>query len=423
VAGAPAASWSSILRQIEDRRDAAAKGYRLGTERVVPPAATLARMRPLQPIFGITRIANVTGLDRVGIPVVIAHTPNGRSLSVHEGKGLDVAAASASAVMEAVECYHAERVALPLRFAAYDELAHDAAVSGEQLVLRDRVFDPFERRLWVEGCDLLRGRAVWLPYDLVHLDFSVPGPPGAGCFPLCSTGLAAGNTLLEAVAHALCELVERDAVSLWSLAGPGERAASRIDLGRIDDPACRGLLDTVEAAGLAVAVWDATSDIGVPTFVCRIVERDHRRARPWDGAAGAGCHPVPDVALARAVTEALQARLVHALGLRDDLIRHRYRPASRKDRAACRVEVLEGAARRDIRAIASFESDSFRADVRWLIDRLRWAGIREVVAVDLTRPEFGVPAVRVVAPDLEDVVGAPGRRLGLRGRRALAARP
>jgi ribosomal protein S12 methylthiotransferase accessory factor len=40
--------------------------------------------------MGVTRIANVTGLDRIGIPVAIAVRPNSRSVSVAQGKGQTV---------------------------------------------------------------------------------------------------------------------------------------------------------------------------------------------------------------------------------------------------------------------------------------------------------------------------------------------
>jgi ribosomal protein S12 methylthiotransferase accessory factor len=91
------------------------KRYRRGTDRIVPPEATLARVRPLLPVMGITRVANVTGLDRVGIPVVMVSRPKARSISVSHGKGLDISSAKASGEMEAIETYHAETITLPVK--------------------------------------------------------------------------------------------------------------------------------------------------------------------------------------------------------------------------------------------------------------------------------------------------------------------
>src|SRR5438552_592107 len=71
-----------------------------GTHRARSPRATLARMRPLMKRLGITRLACLTGLDAVGVPVWAAIRPNGRSLSTSQGKGLSDDAAAVSALME-----------------------------------------------------------------------------------------------------------------------------------------------------------------------------------------------------------------------------------------------------------------------------------------------------------------------------------
>src|SRR6202007_538657 len=99
------------------------KVYREGTHRTAAPRDTLARVEPLKSLFGITRIANLTGLDRTGIPVVMVCRPSARSSAVFHGKGLDLAAAKASGVMEAIETWHAEHVELPLRFSSYADLS------------------------------------------------------------------------------------------------------------------------------------------------------------------------------------------------------------------------------------------------------------------------------------------------------------
>src|SRR5690349_5920121 len=82
--------------------------------RGVPPEETLERIRPLMPLAGITRVADVTWLDTIGIPVVMVVRPNARSLSVAQGKGLNIIAARVSGIMESLECFHAERVSGPV---------------------------------------------------------------------------------------------------------------------------------------------------------------------------------------------------------------------------------------------------------------------------------------------------------------------
>src|SRR6266513_3860017 len=103
------------------------KRFRRGTHRTADPGETLARVRPHMARMGITRLGNITGLDRVGIPVAIAVRPNSRSVSVSQGKGLDLPQAMASALMEASEGFHAEEIG-PSRDSTYCDLAASETV-------------------------------------------------------------------------------------------------------------------------------------------------------------------------------------------------------------------------------------------------------------------------------------------------------
>src|SRR4051812_31442956 len=102
---------------------AAAKHYVRGTHRVRPPHETVAEYRALMPRLGITRLANVTGLDTIGIPVYVAIRPNARCLATSQGKGLDHDAAKASALMESIETWHAEVIVNPTRWESYQALS------------------------------------------------------------------------------------------------------------------------------------------------------------------------------------------------------------------------------------------------------------------------------------------------------------
>ena len=103
--------------------------FEQGSARIVPASVTLERLRPLLPVMGITRVANITGLDRIGIPVVAVMRPNGRSYAVSQGKGLSLDRAKASGVMESIENWHAEEASLPLRLGRFWELRRSAALS------------------------------------------------------------------------------------------------------------------------------------------------------------------------------------------------------------------------------------------------------------------------------------------------------
>lgn len=352
------------------------------------------------PVLGITRVANVTGLDTIGIPVVMVCRPNARSMAVSQGKGLDLDAARASGLMEALELYHAERIGLPLKLATHDELRFTHSVIDPDTLPRvsRSSFHGSRRILWIEAVDLLADDPVWLPFELVHTDFTLPMPTGSGCFPASSNGLASGNHPVEATLHAICEVIERHCDAIWDALPPEIKERTRLDPGSIDDAACVAVLDRYREAGIAVGIWEMTSNIGVPAFSCSIVGDEGSGLPPL--FSGHGCHPSREVALLRALTEAAQSRLTFIAGSRDDLLRSRYGNEGEIETIAA-VRAAPGPAARSFAEVPTHDADTLEGDLAWVLERLRAAGVDRVVCLDLTRPEFGVPVVRVVVPRLQ----------------------
>jgi ribosomal protein S12 methylthiotransferase accessory factor len=377
------------------------KHYTSGTHRTVPPAATLQRVQPLMAAMGITRIANVTGLDDIGIPVVMVCRPNSRSIAVSQGKGLDLISAKVSGLMEAVEAWHAERITLPVRFASYADLRHDHAIAdiAGLPASKHSIYHEHLPLLWLQGHDLLNDTPLWLPYELVSTDYTLPLPAGSGCFVANTNGLASGNHYLEAVAHGLYEVIERDAVALWKLRSEKVRRSTVLDPDSIDDAACRMILEKFERAGIDVKIWEVTSNIAMAAFFCLIMGRDDATRDP---EFGAGCHPARQIALARALTEAAQARTTFIAGSRDDFTRQQYQPEVRQRRfLECRHLMQTHLPQRSFQQVPTWQAQTIAADLEWALQRLQSAGIRQVIAVDLSKPQFRIPVVRVVVPGLE----------------------
>jgi YcaO-like protein with predicted kinase domain len=410
------------------------KRYRAGTHRIRSPSQTLAEYLPKAEAVGITRLANITGLDCVGIPVYNAIRPNSRSLSVSQGKGITHDAAKVSALMESIEYWHAEHVSLPLRHESYQRLVREATVVDvRRLPLRGGLdwIGPGRETparatlrldlpmLWVEGHELLSGQPIWLPFETVRLN-KVGLDYAQNTFRVDSNGLASGNSWSEAAVHALCELVERDALTRWwqGVEGPADVAAGKLDLASIEDPACNQLLTRFDTAGLDVAVWDVTSDTGVPAYQCCVLDRSEPAGwRPFGAAWGYGAHPATDVALARALTEAAQSRVTMIAGSRDDNFPTQY--AAHHDPSTS-VLVRElffsepGAV--DFGSRHGPETSTVDGDLGVLLACLRSVDIDCAALVDLSRPELGIPTVKAVVPGLEFFslfVGyAPGPRAG-----------
>jgi ribosomal protein S12 methylthiotransferase accessory factor YcaO len=364
--------------------------------RAVDPTLTLARVRPLLRGMGITRIANITGLDRVGIPVVNVYRPNARSNALSQGKGLDLDAAKASGVMEAIETHCAERILHPLKLARATEMARHHLLPDLAALPRPKGsrFTEESQILWIEGRDLMSDGEIWLPMELVHADFTLPAASGAGQFLLSTSGLASGNVLAEAISHGIAEVIERDAAG-------------------------RTVVRRLTGAELAVGVWDMTTDVGIAAFCCRIVEAADGPAAIGLPAAGYGCHPNRSVALLRALTEAAQARLSAISGARDDIGPDMYRRPDDPELVAQRQMIVSSSAESyDFKSVPDKQTNSVDEDLTYQLAALRGAGLDQVIVVDLSPADSDAIAVaRVVVPGLEP----PPQASCLPGRRARAA--
>src|SRR6185503_15207440 len=160
-----------------------------------------------------------------------------------------------------------------------------------------------------------------VPLESVTLDTTFTRPP---MFDISSNGLASGNVLVEAVVHGLCEVLERDAEAAWRRAG-GDR---RLVLDTIADPVCSALIEQISKTGARVFVWDLAS-----TNVCAIgaaIMEDPNEPtwRQLGFYQGFGAHLRPEIAIARALTEAAQTRLTYIAGARDDFFPFDYARAT-----------------------------------------------------------------------------------------------
>lgn len=388
-------SWSRFIREMD-------------------PAETLTRMVPFLREIGVSRIADITGLDSIGLPVVVAYRPNARSLATCHGKGATLSEAKTSAVMEALERHCAENPKIALRFASFNELHDEGRVVDLDILPRIVKAPPSRTRrtLWACATGMTTGESVWVPFETIHLDYALPLPANLECLLMGSGGLASGNTKKEAAIHAITELIERDALTLWRSRGTGIEETA-VDLKSIDDPWCSDILSTLIRSGTRTAVWDMTSDLGVPAFFCEIWS-DSSTFRSVGPAAGSACHPASEIALGKAVLEAAQSRLTMISGTRDDLtpemfVRGPPRPPLNEP------TICPGKAFTQIPSAPNLASIDDTLD--GLLGRMRLAGIDEPLIVDLSHDGLPAAVVRVIAPGLEGSCDAPGYRAGTRARR------
>jgi YcaO-like protein with predicted kinase domain len=382
-----------------------AKTFHGGTHRMRSPEETVAHFRPLMPRLGITRLANLTGLDNIGLPTWMAVRPNSRGLSTSQGKGWTHAAAQASALMESIENWHGEMIVQPVRIASSYDMRRTEPVCDVLQLSRyaDRPLRPDLPIGWIEGRNLSDDTARWVPWETVSTDYTAsPEDRAETIFVQSSNGLAGGNHLAEAVSHALTELVERDAVTKTADQFRKADPARRIKRESIENPELRDLLSLLDEAALDTVLFDLTVDTDIPVCGCTIVDREAAlRWRLLPHFSGYGCHLSPDVALSRAITEAVQSRVTYISGSRDDISAQEYRRGGHVDDLENYRRLARGGEDEvDFTNLPDRSTTCFAQDIETVLQALAAVGVDEVIAVDLRREELGVPVVKLVAPRL-----------------------
>ncbi|MFF4369344.1 YcaO-like family protein [Streptomyces sp. NPDC001594] len=366
---------------------------RLGTHRALAAEETWRRLEPLFPRAGITRVADVTKLDDIGFPVWQAVRPNSANLSVSQGKGLTHRLARVSAAMESYESWAAEQPRPDAVVAGLAELAD--ALTYDPLRLApsaDRTPQWATPLLWCPAEDLTEGCRTWLPVDAVTVDLRVRPYWAPDTFAtVTSNGLAGGNTLTEATLHALLEVVERDDLVRAS-ATPGGLWAGAVAVRPGRFGAAAAVLRHCAAAGAVVEVADCTGPWGVPTFTARL----------WSPSlpswfSGSGTHHDADVALSRAVTEAVQSRLTAVAGARDDLPFLTYASEGAQPPTPGCPDSDELITRHHPAPSPEPPGRDLDADLADLLGRLAADG-HHVLRADLTPEGAPIPVVRVVVP-------------------------
>ena len=398
------------------------------SERTVPAEETLSRARARAAAKGVTRLADITGLDRIGIPVFTAVVPKSDdSITVYNGKGCSPLDARTGALMESIERQTALDTDIEIVTGSYAQLHDRSQRAIDPDLFNHRLCDDYDSHKpygWARGYDLMAGETVLVPASLGGF-----GPRfGGAASPFVaysSNGLASGNCIEEAVCHALCELVERDAWTLAELrshwiprarreAFPGAfpdtpgiddcNAYARIDLSAAGWPISE-LMEKFAEAGLRPVVRDISSDFGVTCVIASVVD-DWVPGYP-QAHSGLGAHPNARIAVVRALTELAQSRAVDIQGVREDIlpaeaVPHEHERHTQRLRRVdhTRWMLREEGARRRFADVPSVEHDDIADDIRWILSGLRRDGIESAIVVDLTEAG-GFPVVRVVVPGLE----------------------
>ena len=410
---------------------------------------TLAKIIPICKDIGVTRISDITYMDKLYIPNFSAILPDTEdSIWVYSGKGITKQHAKASALMESIERY----CSLPSTYSK--SFIHGTYLELSKIFKKvlhpNEVVEPVEPIYndkesiidYVLGFDLLKNEEVLVPAQLVFSKFSAK-TPSINVFPYSHTnGLASGNVLEEAICHGLCEVIERDAISIADLCSSSipysileniTKSLKNADYGSylinpipedkfVDDSTIypnvniseiveefepiKFLVRKFTDAGISLLIKDITQkDIGIPTFVASSIEWITNDYGYF--AKGYGTHPDSRIALIRAITELSQTRAVNIHGARDDLKKIQYRDNDEIYKRKWQFITSSSSTHTNnnkniaFSEIKTYIKKDILDDIKLILNKLKKAGLKRAIVVDLTNPNVGIPVVRIIVPGLE----------------------
>lgn len=363
-----------------------------GTWRKSDPRETIERLRPLLPFFGISRVANVTGLDRLGLDVFVAIRPNSKFLSVSQGKGVSEELAWISAVMESIESWHVENLREPEDHLTFKQIAERGmdAKKPEELAEAPFAKVDFESTKigWYRAENVVNSKPIYIPALSVSLDMRYPKSLQA-FHGVSTNGLAAGNDYEEACCHALYEVIERASVKKWRSLPESARRATQVSMESVREAGVKKLIQALSYSASSLEIYEATDpDIGVPVFCVNVFPSDTDSLWCQRGYSGSGAHLDSRVALSRAITEAVQSRLSMISGAREDNFPEDY---------FSDIAPVYGDGGERV-----FESKDFSADSQFsdVLSRLKNIGHDEIIILNCSRPDVAIPVVKVFVPCL-----------------------
>jgi thioglycine synthase len=371
------------------------------THRAISPEDTINNVKSKLRTAGVTRVAEITHLDRIGIPVYTAIRPAAAegAVSIYAGKGATKQQAKASAMMESFERYSAElnddHRQNFVRGIFKDSV--DEYINPNSLILPNLLFDPQTSEMeWVRSTNLKDDQVVLVPANAVYHPYNPENT--VKIFQSNTNGLASGNRIEEAVFHGMMEVIERDA---WSIFESKRDQKTEINCENTDNEIIINILNMFKEVGIEVKLVDLTADIKITTVAA--VSDDTILKDPALLTLGVGTHLDPEIAVIRALTEVAQSRATQIHGTREDTVRAVFMRKAGYQRMKRINSHWYGESDKSIELneLKNVSGRSFKEDIETTKELLGNCGFEDILFVDLTRPEIEIPVVRVLIPGME----------------------
>lgn len=348
--------------------------------------------------FGISRIAELTGLDSAWLPVYTCVRALSNTVSIHAGKGLTRENARCGAIMEAIEFEAGEHPTGSWQISRAIDIPSERYVPlDECFPCRSSIVNEFTPMAWEEVTNIQNGTTKLIPSDLVWLDTRNKQQP-LMYVQMGSNGLASGGSLEDAILSGLYETIERDA---WTLnqylldIGFLLHRCPLIDL----PPRIESCIRKIEGADLKLHLFDITNDYKVPVFSAIILDLSGQCAGTFGGY---GCHLNAEIAAVRAITEAAQARCCYISGARDDLFRRQFLLMKRMDQHKLHTMFEELPMDGPLSEYRTLDFPDVRTELRYLLKLIRQFGVSDVYVKEMgSYLDNKVHVVRVISPQCE----------------------
>jgi ribosomal protein S12 methylthiotransferase accessory factor len=386
--------------------------YFKGTHRVIAPKQTIENNQDKLKIAGITRIADISDLDRIGLPIYTAIRPTAENgaISIYGGKGITREHAKASAMMEGFERYSAEKqdcdevvIATLDEIGSFGKYIDPVSLNLPKMYEKANINDmPLE---WTLSRDLISNEDYYIPTNAIYHPY-LHDNDVESLFKSNTNGLASGNILEEAILHGMLEVIERDAWSIFELT---HKNYAQIDLKSIESETVNDIVERFESNGIKIKLMDFTADVKIPTIAASADDTVTKDAGLL--TLGMGTHLDPEVAILRALTEVAQSRATQINGAREDTVRADFAREAGYERMKRinKYYFREEEEKINLGDIENKSTSSITKDIEIVKDELTANDIDKILYVDLTRPELDVSVVRVIIPEMEVYALDPSR--------------
>ena len=348
--------------------------------------------------FGISRVAELTGLDSAWLPVYTCVRALSETVSIHSGKGLEREFSRAGAILEAIEFEVAEHPKGDWHIVRAIDLPPESRVPlDECFPTRSSVVNDLTPLAWEQVVNIQDGTKKLIPSDLVWLVTRIKDQ-NLMHVQMGSNGVASGGSIEDAILSGLYEIIERDAWTLNQYLLDGGFLLNRCPLIALP-PRLEACIRKIDGANLKLHLFDITNDYKIPVFSAIILDLSGACAGTFGGY---GCHLNAEIAALRAITEAAQARCCYISGARDDLFRRQFLLMKRMDQHKLHGMFEQLPMARPISEYRVLDFPDVRSELRYLLKLIRQFGVSDVYVKEMgSYLDGAVHVVRVISPQCE----------------------